>query len=73
MPVTQIDIVELRKIIREETIRAVKDSIDEELRWSIMKLFLQQVPCVSDEEQAEIEELCGKKPAPKKAVRSLFV
>ncbi|GEM_PF-1662869 len=73
MPITKIDTKDLRKIIREETAKAVKESLDEELRWMLMEVFLRQAPCVSDDEQKEIEKLCGKKPCKRKAAKTIYI
>lgn len=60
MSTITIDIDQLRKLIGEETRKAVREAMDEEFRFRMMELMLAQVPEISEEEQAEIEEAYGK-------------
>jgi len=60
MSTITIDIDQLRKLIGEETRKAVREAMDEEFRFRMMELMLAQVPEISEDEQKEIEEAYGE-------------
>ena len=56
-------------ITKEELYSLIKDAVREVIREKEMHHFLSSIPEVSDEEMKDVEELYGKTPPKRKAVR----
>ena len=69
MPVAKADIAQIKKLIRDELRKMVREAVTEELTLRMMKYRLSKVKKASAKEQREIEEMFGA-PGPKEIASS---
>ena len=69
MPVAKADIAQIKKLIRDELRKMVREAVTEELTLRMMKYRLSKVKKASAKEQREIEEMFGV-PGPKEIASS---